>query len=250
MAPVLSPESFPEPPVAKDWRLFGAVGKVRDQKGCGACWAHSTAETMESQFFMKYGKLPPPLSVQQLVSCDDDAEDCFGGDVSEAYGWVQKVGGLVTEASFPYLDDEGPSSHSKQCTDTHPVVTTTGFSYAAKPCREGDCRNQDEETLAKVLAAKGPISIQVHSPDEWFSYKGGIYSLTNCTSKFNYLNHAVQLVGYNKSGSTPYWIIRNSWNASWGEDGYMFLEMGKNLCGVANDPTIPQVVSVEHTVVV
>jgi len=134
--------------------------------------------------------------------------------------------------------------------ETHPVVTTTGFSYATKPCKEGECKDQDEETLVKALAAKGPISIQVFSPDAWFSYKGGIYSLSNCSSKKDYLNHAVQLVGYNKSGTTPYWIIRNSWNSSWGEDGYIYLEMGKNLCGVADDTTIPQVAPVEDSLVI
>jgi C1A family cysteine protease len=44
------------------------------------------------------------------------------------------------------------------------------------------------------------------------------------------MDHCVQLVGY-----TPgYWIVRNSWGANYGIDGYIHLEMDKNTCGVAD----------------
>ena len=36
-------------------------------------------------------------------------------------------------------------------------------------------------------------------------------------------------------------IVRNSWASTWGEDGYIYLEMAKNTCGLADDATIPQV---------
>ena len=55
------------------------------------------------------------------------------------------------------------------------------------------------------------------------------------------LDHCVQLVGYNTTASSPYWIVRNSWSEGWGESGYIYLEYGKNTCGLANDATIPQV---------
>ena len=36
-------------------------------------------------------------------------------------------------------------------------------------------------------------------------------------------------------------IVRNSWASTWGEDGYIYLEMAKNTCGLANDVTIPEI---------
>merc|ERR1712151_120050 len=48
-------------------------------------------------------------------------------------------------------------------------------------------------------------------------------------------NHCVQLVGYDKTDAVPYWKLRNSWGNSWGEGGFIRLEVGKNLCGLAND---------------
>merc|ERR1711908_188431 len=54
---------------------------------------------------------------------------------------------------------------------------------------------------------------------------GGVLTSSSCASSSLKLDHAIQLVGYNADASTPYWIVRNSWGSSWGEDGYIYLEM-------------------------
>jgi len=56
-----------------------------------------------------------------------------------------------------------------------------------------------------------------------------------------YQDHCVMLAGYNKTAPTPYWIVRNSWASTFGEEGYIYLEMAKNTCGLADDATIPEV---------
>ena len=58
-------------------------------------------------------------------------------------------------------------------------------------------------------------------------------------------DHCVMAVGFNAKAPTPYWIVRNSWASTWGEDGYIYLEMSKNTCGLANDVTVPEV-SLDH----
>lgn len=54
-------------------------------------------------------------------------------------------------------------------------------------------------------------------------------------------DHCVMAVGFNSTASTPYWIVRNSWATTWGEQGYIYLEMAENTCGLADDATIPTV---------
>jgi len=66
----------------------------------------------------------------------------------------------------------------------------------------------------------------------WQSYKGGIFD-TQCGKS---LNHAILAVGY----ADQYYIVKNSWGASWGEKGYIFLVRGKNICGVALEPSYVQ----------
>jgi len=124
----------------------------------------------------------------------------------------------------------------------------TSYSYATPACTGGKCTGQDEDTLAANLAAKGPVSICVNAAS-WNLYSGGIYS-AKCSGAWRKLDHCVQLVGYDKSGATPYWIVRNSWSEDWGENGYIYLEMGKNQCGVADEATLVASTTAVKTVTV
>jgi C1A family cysteine protease len=93
--------------------------------------------------------------------------------------------------------------------------------------------------LKDNLVSYGPVSIACDA-SEWSSYTGGVFSSSDCSSSAFKLDHAIQLVGYNAEASTPYWIVRNSWDTTWGEDGYIYLEMGVNACGIADKAAIVQ----------
>lgn len=192
---------------------------------------------------MKTGKLPV-LSTQQLISCDEVDQGCNGGDTVTAYKYLEQAGGLDTASDYP--DESHMSGDTGSCTwDKQKAATVTGFTYATQPCNSGNCKHQDEDALAAALSAKGPVSICVNAGGSgWQNYKHGVFS-KKCSGAADDLDHCVQLVGYNKAGSKPYWIVRNSWTASWGIQGYMHLEMGKNLCGVADEATIAEVAA-EH----
>merc|ERR1711935_717909 len=74
------------------------------------------------------------------------------------------------------------------------------------------------------------------------SYTGGVMSSAACGSMAAYeQDHCVMATGFNSTASTPYWIVRNSWSDTWGEKGYIYLEMAENTCGLADDATIPTV---------
>lgn len=241
----LSTETLPAAPNKIDWRAKGAVTPVKNQGNCGSCWAFSTCETVESAVFMSTGKLPI-LSTQQLISCDKTDGGCNGGDTVSAYAFLKRVGGLGTAADFP--DKSHVTGRSGKCKrNIKKAVKITGFTYAVPPCNGGGCTHQNEGGLATALAAKGPISICVNA-DGWQVYKGGVYS-RKCSGAYSDLDHCVQLVGYDKTGSTPFWIIRNSWTTTWGINGYIHLKMGENACGVADEATIPKVATADFVTV-
>merc|ERR1712178_24659 len=76
----------------------------------------------------------------------------------------------------------------------------------------------------------------------WNDYTGGVLTSAACGSMgADSQDHCVMAVGFNSTAPTPYWIVRNSWATTWGEQGYIYLEMAKNTCGVADDATIPDV---------
>jgi len=226
-----------------DWSV-NATTPVKDQGQCGSCWAFSTTEGVESAIFMATGKLPEPLSTQELVSCDKGADaGCNGGDIPTACKYLEK-NGVASATDFP--DTSSKSGRTGKCKwDKKTVATVSSFKYALPACNRGDCSKQNEETLAAALAQYGPISICINSGDgqsgDWDNYKKGILK-GSCKAKANLVDHCVQLVGYDKSpsnGDAAYWKIRNSWGKSFGEDGFIRIPYGKeNTCCVACEAVI------------
>jgi len=91
--------------------------------------------------------------------------------------------------------------------------------------------------MVNYVGTTAPISICVDAAS-WQFYIGGVISEICGQS----LDHCVQITGYATETTIfgtkkPYWIIRNSWGAGWGEDGFVYVERNKNLCGVADEPT-------------
>mmetsp|Transcript_27350 Transcript_27350/g.83956 ORF Transcript_27350/g.83956 Transcript_27350/m.83956 type:complete len:395 (+) Transcript_27350:97-1281(+) len=227
-------------PLKFDWRDQGVITPVKDQGRCGSCWAHSAAESIESQFALHGGQLTS-LSVQQIVSCDTKSNDngCDGGMYNTA--WLEyATKGLTTEEEYPY-DFKTSHGHPTKC-DTEKIdvvegTEVTSYNWATAPCETFFCRAQDEDTLVKNLVSYGPLSIAVDA-SQWSSYTGGILSVDSCaTSSAMKLDHAVQLVGYDFSvPGQEYFIVKNSWNTDWGYDGYVHLKAGANTCGFADMP--------------
>jgi C1A family cysteine protease len=235
-------------PDVVDWTAKGAHTAVKDQGVCGSCWAFSATEGIESAVFMATGSAPE-LSAQQIISCDEkDAAGCDGGDLPSAFDYVMAAGGIASEQAYPETSMNTGDSGTCKAVQSK-VTTVTSYKYAVPPCDGGECASQDEDGLAAALAKFGPISICVNSGDShWEFYEGGMWppaSHPNCKSDWDLIDHCVQLVGYDKTASPPYWKVRNSWGTQWGEAGFIRLPMGQNACGLADEAII---VSVESTV--
>ena len=46
-------------------------------------------------------------------------------------------------------------------------------------------------------------------------------------------------VGVGVNMQKPYWLIKNSWDYTWGDSGYFRIEAFKNMCGVADCNSFP-----------
>ena len=91
----------------------------------------------------------------------------------------------------------------------------------------------------KAALAVQPLSVSVQAASTFSHYSSGIYTDATCASDKS--NHATLVVGWGKSGSTEYWIMKNSWGSGWGEDGYMRLKIidGEGLCFIQQRPKYP-----------
>jgi len=235
-APIVSDDVM-APPASCDWRGSNAVTPVKDQQQCGSCWAFSTTENFESMWFLG-GNAIPTLAPQQLVDCDPQSQGCGGGWTYWAFEYLMSagVGGQEGESSYPYTAENG------QCVfnSADVVAKLTNFSFATNPCESGSCPVQDD-LLQTQLNTVGPLSICVNA-GTWSDWTGPEpMSADDCPGDAEDLDHCVQLVGYD--WSQGYWIVRNSWNTDWGQQGYIYLQTGGNTCGLGDVVTYANVVN-------
>ena len=197
-------------PVAKSW--IGVQTPVRNQGGCGSCWAFGSSEVLESHLMIAENRTIADLILapQDLVDCAPNPRKCGGtggceGATAEiAFNWTRSVGGIAAESDYKYTGTDGTCNVAAKKT-----VTCGGFTKLAV-----NSVAAMEQTLANV----GPVAVVVAS--NWATYGGGIFAdgclswLGSCT-----LDHVVVVVGYDQTS----WLVRNSWGANWGEAGYIRL---------------------------
>ena len=208
-----------------NWVEQGKVTPVKDQGTCGSCWSFSTTGSIESAYMIKNGK-SIELSEQQLIDCSISYGNngCSGGLVEYAYHYIENVA-LDTESQYPY-------KHTNQ-----KCQAKTG-EVKIKDFVEVQRFNPTQLAIALNL---GPVSVGVCAGGWTFkNYKRGIIKTGCCTS----IDHAVLAVGYGTDNGVDYWLVKNSWNSTWGENGYFRLlrDMSKKdegTCGIYQTPTYP-----------
>jgi xylem cysteine proteinase len=206
-----------------DWRTSGAVTPIKNQGQCGSCWAFSTTGSFEGALKIKTGTLTS-LSESQLVDCAGDSgnQGCNGGLMDYAFTWL-KTNGACTEAEYPYVAQDRDCQ--KKCPGGPKVKDFKDVTAGSEPA-----------LLSAVT--QQPVSVAIEADQSAFQfYTSGIFTAA-CGQQ---LDHGVLAVGYGTQGSQNYWIIKNSWGTSWGEQGYMRMVRGRNQCGVNNMASYPTV---------
>jgi C1A family cysteine protease len=96
------PSDLVEAGTPVDWR--SKMNPVKDQGQCGSCWSFAATATIEGRYAIKHGS-KVILSEQQMVDCATACSACYGGWASSALQYVQKAGGQMSAASYPYIAD-------------------------------------------------------------------------------------------------------------------------------------------------
>jgi len=215
-------------PASVDWRTKGAVTGVKNQGQCGSCWSFSTTGSTEGAHHLQAKQTLVGLSEQNLMDCSNSYGNagCDGGDMDAAFQYIIANRGVDTEKSYPYTAQDGTCHFNRN------NVGATLVSYHDVP-------SQSEPSLTEAVAERGPVSVAIDASHTSFQlYNGGVYYEPACSATT--LDHGVLAVGYGASGSSDYYLVKNSWGADWGLNGYIWMARNRNNnCGIATAASYP-----------
>jgi KDEL-tailed cysteine endopeptidase len=200
-------------PDAVDWRLQGKVTPIKDQGGCGSCWAFSAVGAMESAQAIANNFTWPQApwtgdnvgySELEVVACTLDTFGCNGGWPRSAYNFIAGNGGIDSEAGWPYPDEFAPHTRIS-CDPAHRT-----FEHFATIKGYVNVTRNDESALQSAIAQQ-PVSVAIAVNCEAFMEYGGGVLDSSCSDQESDIDHAVIAVGYNlkpSNGDTPYYIVK------------------------------------------
>eukprot|EP00914_Ancora_sagittata_P004214 GHVO01009263.1.p1 GENE.GHVO01009263.1~~GHVO01009263.1.p1 ORF type:complete len:337 (+),score=29.47 GHVO01009263.1:110-1120(+) len=236
----------------KQWDGCPTIKEVRDQGSCGSCWAFGAVEAMSDRICIaSKGNVHAHISSEDLLSCCSSCGmGCNGGFPPAAWEYFRDTG-LVTGGQYgtkqgcrPYsiapcehhvngtrlpCSGEGPTPKCvTQCEDSYKVSYEDDkkFGYTAYRVES------DVKQIMTEIMTNGPVEGAFTVYADFPTYKSGVYQHV---SGGELGGHAIRVLGWGVEGGTPYWLVANSWNNDWGDNGFFKILRGKDECGIESE---------------
>lgn len=229
-----------------------STNEIRDQADCGSCWAFGAVEAMTDRYCIaSKGAKSPHFSAQDLLSCCGFScgDGCNGGYPQAAWQWF-KTTGCVTGGN--YDSNEGCEPYSLANCDHHTtgqyqpcpstIAPTPSCKKSCIPAYTNATYAKDKnfgasayavpasvDKIATEIMTNGPVEGSFTVFEDFLSYKSGVYQHT---SGQELGGHAIKILGWGVLSNVDYWIVANSWNVDWGNQGYFLIRRGVDECGI------------------
>lgn len=215
-----------------DHRKDGCMNDIQAQGYCGSCYAFAAVAYFEWLHCTKNKELLK-FSEQYVVDCGpytkygqyQDLKGCSGGKMSAVAEYFEDYGAEFA-SEYPYKAREG------YCPYEDPSKNSSEMGYLKFP---DDVSNQFlilSKNFGPFLVYS-PIVVTLQVNNRFFWYGGGVDMGRSCCTidKDKRCSlHAVLIVGYGRQDDKEYWLIRNSYSTSWGEEGYYKLSIDADQC--------------------
>ena len=195
-----------------DSREKGWSTPIRYQANCGSCWDFAACASIESSI-AKQGGGQVDLSEQSVIDCEGTNGGC-NGDWPETVFAFAKAKGIAHEKDSPY------KAKRQAC--------AKGLTFPVKVADYGYVGNSNSvpavQAIKDAIKAYGSVTVAMSADSAFMAYKSGTFS-----GNSRGINHAVNLFGWDDAKGA--WLLRNSWDKSWGEDGWCWIKYGSNQIG-------------------
>jgi len=241
------------------------TGHIRDQSSCGSCWAFGSTEAFNDRLCIsnvtsKTETFTQLMSTEDTNSCCSGAScgfsnGCNGGQPTAAWQWFESAGcpsggdysdegntdtcepyslppcaHHVTNASYTPC----PTSeyHTPKCVSK---CTNSGYSksWSADKHYAGKAYSlRSVNSIMQDLVEYGSVTAAFTVYQDFLSYKSGVYVHKTGGALGG---HAIKIIGYGVDNGVEYWLCNNSWNDTWGDNGFFKIKKGVNECGIEGD---------------
>jgi len=279
-----APKDFVEPE-SVDWVKKGGVTSVKNQGTCGSCWTFSTVGALEGAAFVAGRPLQDLSMQNILAcdkggnGCGGGSMDqAFGWVTKNGVPALKDEPYLCKDASSSDCKEMTCSACTKRtgetcilggCTKVPNSVCNKDTLVNHCECPADQCFSDGKcgapakpapmalevgdvishtdvdqtEGALEAAVAQQPVSVAIEADKSVFQhYTGGVLTNDACGST---LDHGVLVVGYGVDAGQKYWKVKNSWDTTFGEDGYIRIEKGSassgGECGIRKGAVFPTV---------
>jgi len=246
------PDSFD---ARTNWPECPSIAEVRDQSSCGSCWAFGAVEAATDRICISTkGAVQTHLSADHLLSCCwTCGMGCNGGYPSAAWSWF-KSSGVVSGgnygdysycSAYPFAPCDhhvtgkyGPCPASEyptpQCPSSCDKQTSYNVTFAndKHKFKSSYSISSDVSQIQTEIMTNGPVEAAFTVYEDFTSYKSGVYKHITGSELGG---HAIRILGWGTDNGTPYWIVANSWNEGWGNNGFFNIARGNDECGIEDE---------------
>ncbi|XP_064459554.1 cathepsin B-like [Ornithodoros turicata] len=249
--PDVLPESFD---AREKWGFcYSVIAVIGDTGSCASSWAVGAAGVISDRTCIHTDSaLNVNISAEDIMECADTfcGAGCRGGLPGCAW-WSWQHRGIVSGGLYGTKDGCKPYA-IPPCEHVGkgkrpPCTAPKKAPECLTKCRDGyktkygediytakttyDVPNDEHQIMAEIYK-NGPVQADFTVYSDFLNYKSGVYQ-EQTGQPLGLL--VVKILGWGKDNGVPYWLVANSWNTDWGENGYFRILRGGNECGIEGD---------------